>query len=501
MSAHSTPFDVVINNGRVMDPETGLDACRNVGIKDGKIAAVTDQPISGIDTIDATGHVVAPGFIDGHCHGANDAFAVKCGIRDGKTTQLDLELGAWPVDGWYDRWEGRAQSNYGASVGHLGIRDDVFSGIAYRTGNMFLEAWKSKNQWSVHQASPVQLDQILGKVEQGLKQGALGVGTPAGYATTGLTSYELNQVWRLAGEHRLFATIHGRFSSQALPTEGILGVLEAIASASMFGAGLLVHHFHVQVLSAVSDVATMVDQARANGLKVLLEVYPYTYGSSILQADYLRPQNYSTEMGHTYGDITLVQTMQPLTKETYEAGLKDNPMATILFEHCTEAQMVTALGWPGVCLGSDGVPYCDAQASRDAEGATTVTYGYPDEKALGHPRGAGTYAKAFRYAREQKLMPLMTAVAKSSYLLAKFLQDCGVAQMAFKGRIQVGADADITIFDPDTITDNATREHGALPSSGIPFVIVNGVAVVRNSEIVEGVFPGRPIRRPLTAEN
>ena len=83
MSAHSTPFDVVINNGRVMDPETGLDACRNVGIKDGKIAAVTDQPISGIDTIDATGHVVAPGFIDGHCHGANDAFAVKCGIRDG----------------------------------------------------------------------------------------------------------------------------------------------------------------------------------------------------------------------------------------------------------------------------------------------------------------------------------------------------------------------------------------------------------------------------------
>jgi N-acyl-D-glutamate deacylase len=200
VSAHSTPFDVVINNGRVMDPETGLDACRNVGIKDGKIAAVTDQPISGIDTIDATGHVVAPGFIDGHCHGANDAFAVKCGIRDGKTTQLDLELGAWPVDGWYDRWEGRAQSNYGASVGHLGIRDDVFSGIAYRTGNMFLEAWKSKNQWSVHQASPVQLDQILGKVEQGLKQGALGVGTPAGYATTGLTSYELNQVWRLAGE-------------------------------------------------------------------------------------------------------------------------------------------------------------------------------------------------------------------------------------------------------------------------------------------------------------
>ena len=501
MSTLSTQFDLVINNGRVMDPETGLDARRNVGVKDGKIAVVTEQPISGADTIDATGHVVVPGFIDGHCHGANDAFAVKCGIRDGRTTQLDLELGAWPVDGWYARWEGRAQANYGASVGHLGIRDDVFSGIAYTTGNMFLEAWRSKNQWSVHQASRAELDQILQKVGQGLKQGALGVGTPVGYATTGLTSYELNQAWRLAGEHGLFVTIHGRFSSMALPTEGILGVLEAIASASMFGAGLLVHHFHAQVLSAVGDVATMVDQARANGVKVLLEVYPYTFGSSILQADYLRPENYSSEMGHTYEDITLVQTLRPLTKETYEAGLKDNPMATILFEHCTEADMVTALGWPSVCLGSDGMPYSDQQASRDAEGATTVPYDYSDGNAFGHPRGAGTYAKTFRLVREQKLMPLMTAVAKSSYLLARFLQDCGVAQMAFKGRVQVGADADITIFDPDIITDNSTREHGALPSSGIPFVVVNGVPVVRNSEIVEGVFPGRPIRRPVTEEN
>jgi hypothetical protein len=269
----------------------------------------------------------------------------------------------------------------------------------------------------------------------------------------------------------------------------------------MFGAGLLVHHFHAQVLSAVEDVATMVDQARAKGVKVLLEVYPYTYGSSIVMADYLRPDLYSAEMGHTYGDITLLQTMQPLTKDTYETELKNNPMATILFEHCTEQEMVTALAWPSVCLGSDGMPYCDDKASRDEEGATTVPVDFPDERALGHPRGAGTYAKTFRYVREQQIMPLMTAVAKSSYLLARFLQDCGVPQMAFKGRLQVGADADITVFDPDTISDNATRNHGALPSSGIPFVIVNGVPVVKDSQIVEGVYPGKPIRRPVIEQN
>jgi len=492
-------FDLVINNGRVMDPETGLDAICNVGVKDGKIALISDQTLQGKETIDATDHVVAPGFIDGHCHAANDAFAVKCGLRDGKTTQMDLEMGAWPVDKWYERVEGCSQANYGATVAHFGIRDDVFSNITYNTGNMVLEAWKSKDQWSVHKASPDELKKILEKIEQGLKQGALGVGTPIGYATDGLTSIEVAEAWRLAGEYGLFATVHGRFSSFALPTEGFLGTLEAIACASMSGAGLLVHHFHAQVLSQVEDVAKIVDQARAKGTKVLLEVYPYTYGSSIISADYLRPENYSKQMGHSYGDLTLVLTGEALTKETYEQDVKANPVTFLLFEHCMEADMVKALAWPSVCLGSDGMPYADEKGSRDAEGATTVPFDFPDDKAFAHPRGAGSYAKTFRYVREQKLMPLMTAVSKSSYLLAKFMEECGVPQMAFKGRIQVGADADITIFNPDTITDNATRQHGALPSSGIPFVVVNGVTVVKNSEVLEGVYPGKPIRNPVKA--
>jgi hypothetical protein len=211
MATQGDHFDLVITNGRVVDPQTGFDGVRNVGVRGGTIAAITDTAIAGTETIDATGLVVAPGFIDGHCHGANDAFAVKCGIRDGKTTHLDLELGAWPVAGWYDRLEGRSQANYGTSVGHLAIRDDVFSDVHYTTGNAFLESWKSKEQWSVHEASPDELEKILAKVEQGLKQGGLGVGSPVGYATTGLSAYELNQVWRLAGEHGLFATVHGRF--------------------------------------------------------------------------------------------------------------------------------------------------------------------------------------------------------------------------------------------------------------------------------------------------
>jgi len=268
----------------------------------------------------------------------------------------------------------------------------------------------------------------------------------------------------LAGQHGLFATVHGRFSSMALPTEGILGTLEAIASASMFGAGLLVHHYHAQVLSAVEDVARMVDQANESGGKVLLEMYPYTFGSSVMMADYLHPENYQNNMGHTYGDITLVKTMKPLTKELYEEEVKNEPGATILFEHCKEPDMVKAMAWPSVCLGSDAVPYIDADGSKDAEGGMTVPYDTPADQAHGHPRNAGTYAKVFRYVREQKVMPLMTAVAKSSYLLCKFMEECGVPQMAAKGRARsMGLCA--TFISPQRITGFVSSSSWTLPKS------------------------------------
>ncbi|MEE4377414.1 MAG: hypothetical protein V2J55_07865 [Candidatus Competibacteraceae bacterium] len=158
MAAQDMQNELVISNGRVIDPETGLDAVRNVGINNGKIFATTDQPVAIKETIDAICLVGAPGFVDGHSHSANDAFGLKMGILDGRTTQMDLEAGAWPVDVWYDHLERRSQVNYGASVGHLPIRDIVFSNITMTTGNLFLEMWKSKSQWPVHQASPEELE-------------------------------------------------------------------------------------------------------------------------------------------------------------------------------------------------------------------------------------------------------------------------------------------------------------------------------------------------------
>ena len=117
-------YDIVISGGRVMDPESGLDAVRNVGISEGVIRELRDSPIEGHETIDATGLVVAPGFIDLHSHG-QDAENYRVQALDGVTTALELEAGAGDIDAWYGQREGNALINFGASAGHIPARIEV----------------------------------------------------------------------------------------------------------------------------------------------------------------------------------------------------------------------------------------------------------------------------------------------------------------------------------------------------------------------------------------
>ncbi|MEE8307725.1 MAG: aminoacylase, partial [Gammaproteobacteria bacterium] len=114
-----------------MDPETMFDAVRNVGIKDGRIAKITKDKIAGKETIDAKGHVVAPGFIDTHFHSL-DMFAVKLALRDGVTTGMDLEYGAWPIDTWYAAKSGKWPMNYGTLVSQELVRMVVHDGLTIK---------------------------------------------------------------------------------------------------------------------------------------------------------------------------------------------------------------------------------------------------------------------------------------------------------------------------------------------------------------------------------
>lgn len=489
-------YDLVILNGRVMDPETNFDGVRNVGITDGKIVTITEGGIAGKETIDAEGHVVAPGFIDTHVHVVDLPFGQKLMLRDGVTTPLDLEVGAYPVDRFYEALDGQSQANYGATVSTIGVREKVFnpkytSTTGIFTSDMYITSEQSfvDMQWSATVPTADQIKQINQRVEEGLKQGALGIGVPVGYMINGVTSQETTAWQRLAGKYGRATFLHGRFSSQQAPTTGILGFEEMIASAGIYGGGVMLQHMHQQALGLTKPALDMVDDARAKGLSVVAELYPYNFGATIAGADYLRPDNYGPNMGRGYGDLIEVSTMKPLTKDRYDELLKTAPSSSVLFYGAKEEDLYAGLAHPGTTVASDAFPLTVTKT-----GKTAADWDTPYDAVQGHPRLAGTNALVLRLVREKNLMPLMTAISKMSYLPASFLEDNGVTQMAFKGRIQEGADADITIFDPGTVQDNSTPTQAGLPSTGIPYVLVNGTIVVKDSRVLKSVFPGKAVR-------
>ena len=496
--AQAKDYDLVILNGRAMDPESGLDAVRNVGIKDGKIVAVTKKAIEGKETIDATGHVVAPGFIDCHHHNVVSPFGQKLALRDGITTPMECEFGVLPVDKWYASWEGKAQTNYGATASLQGAREMVlnpkYKTIAGATiSDVELGSLTSFDMaWSTKIATEDQVEKILELVEEGLKQGSLGVGYTPGYMVSGVRTEEGIGAQRLAGKYGRLVAMHGRFSSQMPPTDGLTGTNEQLGSVAAHGGGLIVQHMTAQTLATTPQALKLIDAAYSNGQEVIAEIYPYTYGATIVAADYLHPENYQRNMGHDYGDIVEISDLKPLTKARYEELVKTAPATNVTFENASKKDLYTALAHPTSIIGSDAFPYV-----MKSDGSYVQDWDTPYDAVNGHPRGAGTHALVLQLSREEKLMPLMLAVSKMTYMVAKFLEDNGVAQMAHKGRIQVGADADVTVFDPDTVKQNATPANGGLPSTGIPYVVVNGTTVVKDSKVLKGVFPGKPIRLPV----
>ncbi len=496
--AQAADYDLVILNGRVMDPETGLDAVRNVGIKDGKIVVITQDAIRGTETIDATGHVVAPGFIDTHHHGVEQAFGRKLALRDGITTPLELEGGVLPVDVWYASMEGKSQTNYGATASIMAARESTLNpNFTSVTGASLADLENAKvsgatMMWSTKTATDAQIDTILAKLEEGVRQGALGVGNPVGYMVEGLSQRETYGAQAIAGKYGLLTGLHGRFSGHGNGSSGMLGTDEMLGAVLAGGGGLIVQHMSAQCVTLTQYCQAMVDAAYANGHQVVSEHYPYSYGATIAAADYLHPDNYGPNMGHTYSDIIEIATMQPLTKERYEWLVKNTPFANVLFRNASEETVAQAIAHPTSLIGSDAFPY-----SHKSDGSLVFDWDTPYDAVNGHPRGAGTHALVLQMVREKNLMPLMLAISKMTYMPAKFLQDNGIPQLAHKGRLQVGADADVTVFDPATVKQNATPQDGGLPSTGIPYVVVMGTIVVEDSKVLEGVFPGQPIRLPV----
>ena len=496
-------YDVVIIGGRVMDPETNFDAVRNVGIRDGKITIITEEQIRGSEVINAEGHVVCPGFIEGHQH-ATDAFSRKVALRDGLTTMMDFEAGIDDVDNWYRQAEGKTQNNYGAVFCAMFARISVLdgpeiAGIGNDAGALFggivnaagAKAKKEGRQpgWQFALSSPEQMKEILGIIDEGLRQGALGVGIPVGYMTNGCTSYEMFKYQELAAKYDRVANGHTRFAGIRPPTEGALGVQEMLCNAMLLDGIFMGAH-----LNSVQDweyTIPMINKARAMGVKTWGEVYPYAAGSTIASTDIIDESNMAS-LGITYSDISNTDGTR-WDKDMYDDVRKNDPGRAIIIYNNPKEAVAKWLAMPGVVVVSDGMPIQD-------ENGQYYPWDSPYEGKSCHPRSAGPRAKVLRMVREDNIMPLMEAISKMSYLHAKYFEELGgISHFRFKGRLQVGCDADIVIFDPQTVTDNATylAGEGALASTGIPFVLVNGVIVVKDSKVLKDVYPGKPIRFPV----
>lgn len=493
-------YDLVIMNGRVMDPETMYDSIANVGISNGRIAVITKDPIDGAETIDAEGLVVAPGFIDTHVHG-QDPFTIKMVLRDGVTTAMDLEVGACHVGKWYDRKAASGwQVNYGTASSHalnrmivhdpeVTIDEPVdFAGAAKY---MHAAAKDGVVGWAMTKDTIETMNKVSRLLDEDMRQGALGLAATPAYMAQGLTTYALFEAQRVAARYGRLAAVHTRFHlSSEPPTEAALGFDEVFTNAALLDAPLLIMHDNDYGWWEIEEKLQL---ARAKGMNMWAEHYPYASGGTAISADFLRPEVWEDTQGNRYEETIFdPQTNSFFTRETFEKTVADDPGRNIvIFMPWREEWIKFWLTMPHMAVSSDGI------SGHDAEG-NLLPWDADYSQYSGNPRTAGTHAKTLRLGREQGV-PLMFQLSQLSYWPALHLGDAGLQAMKDRGRVQVGKIADLTLFDPEKVTDNSTFAPGenGLPSTGIPHVIVNGTPVVMNSKVLKDVKPGQPIRYPV----
>jgi N-acyl-D-aspartate/D-glutamate deacylase len=463
-------FDLVLEGGRVMDPETGMDAVRNVGIRDGRIVRISSQALSGRRVVHAAGLVVAPGFIDLHQH-AQDFASQRVKALDGVTTALELEIGAPDVAQFLKGKEGRSLIHYGSSASHVAARALVF-GAPLPAGEILPKSGPATDQ----PATPEQIEAIRNRLREELDAGGLAVGMGIQY-TPGATRLEVIDMFRLAAERGLPVYTHMRSAGRVEPGSAIEATSEVIGAAAITGASLHIVHINSTCARDAMECLAMVEGARARGLDVTSEAYPYTAGMTSINSAVFNP-GWQEKFGISYGDLVLPDTGEHLTQERFDELHNSSKTQLVLVFSNTQEMVDKVIPHPLVMIASDGLE--------------------------GHPRNAGTYSRVLaQYVREKGTITLMDALRKMSLMPAEMLERSTPAARK-KGRLQEGADADIVVFNVSTITDRSTFEKPMEPSVGVRYLVVAGTLIVDEGKIVPDVFPGRPLlgsSRPSAAHD
>ena len=450
-------YDIVISGGRVIDPESGLDSIKNVSISNGKIIEISDNPLAAEETIDAACQVVSPGFIDLHCH-PQDTYIFTVQAQDGVTTTLELEVGTGDINSFYKKWEGQSTINYGASIGHIPVRMKVMDdpGVFLPSGDA---GRKPASEQEIHDM------EIL--LRKGLEDGALAVGFGLDY-TRGASRHEVLKMFQIAAEYGASCHVHLRGKGHLEPLNAIEALEEVIAASAITGAPLHVVHINSTGMKAVPILLNMITGARERGLDITTECYPYTAGMTKIESA-LFDDGWQEHYGIDFEQLMRPDTGEYLTAKTF-AQYRETGGWIITFS-TPEESMNAAVTHPLTMIATDSII----------------------ENGKGHPRTAGSYTKVLaQFVRSRKDLSLAEALSKMSLMPAKRLEKRAPSFMK-KGRIQVGCDADICIFNPNTVIDNSTYTNPTAAPTGMNYALVNGVPVLSNGRIEEWSFPGTGI--------
>jgi hypothetical protein len=385
--------------------------------------------------------------------------------------------------------------NYGFSSSWGVARTTVIGGIpGDGTIRAFFGAPVVANWGRLTTAAETQ--KILGLVEEGLREGGIGVGVLLGYAP--LSNYEeYLAVAKLAKRHGAPVFTHLRYAEPYGPKNSLAAHEELIALAAMTGAHMHICHLNSTASRRIPEMLDAVESARSRGLKVTFEAYPYGAGCTKISAAFLAPANLPN-MGLKPSDLVYLKTGErPASDERLTQLRMEDPNGLVIVHVLDESRpedlklIDKAILHADAAIASDAIPW-------QVEGKTITGKGWPlPPDAVAHPRSAGCFSRILgRFVRQDKKLSLVQALRKCSLLPAQILEE-SVPQMKKKGRIQVGADADVIVFNPEKVIDRATYLKPNQPSLGMRHVMVNGAFVIKDGHLQTGSFPGRPVRRPV----